>query len=167
MSSEHRASVGDAATVSVIVEVEPTVAFDVFTREIDQWWRRGPAFRGLPDGAMLLEPHIGGRLLEGRASSSSTPWLERGRVTVWEPPVRLTLTWRSGNFAPDEQTEVDVRFEAVAAGTRVTVRHSGWASLRPDHPARHGKTGPAMSHEVGAWWGALCTALREYLHGRR
>ena len=167
MTSERPPSVGDAATVSVIVEVEPTVAFEVFTREIDQWWRRGRAFRGPSNGAMFLEPHVGGRLLEGHAPDSPTPWLERGRVTVWEPPTRLTLTWRSGNFAPGEDTEVDVRFEPVGESTRVTVRHSGWAALRPDHPARHGKTGAAMSHEVGAWWGALFTALREYLHGRR
>ena len=32
---------GDQATVSIIVAVEPAVAFEVFTQETDLWWRRG------------------------------------------------------------------------------------------------------------------------------
>jgi hypothetical protein len=42
----------------------------------------------------------------------------------------------------------------------VTVTHSGWAALRPDHPVRHGKVGAEHSREVGLWWGALLAALR-------
>jgi hypothetical protein len=32
---------GDSARVSVTVEVPPTLAFEIFTEEIDRWWRRG------------------------------------------------------------------------------------------------------------------------------
>jgi hypothetical protein len=36
---------GDTARVSVSVAVAPALAFEIFTREIDQWWLRGVKFR--------------------------------------------------------------------------------------------------------------------------
>ena len=66
------------------------------------------------------------------------------------------------NFAPGESTHVHVVFEAVPAGTRVTVCHSGWAALRADHPVRHGKQGPAFIRMIGLWWGDLMTSFREF-----
>jgi uncharacterized protein YndB with AHSA1/START domain len=83
-----------------------------------------------------------------------------GRVEVWEPPHRLALTWRSTNFAPDQVTRVDVRFEPVAEGTRVTVTHSGWDGLPPRHPARHGLTGREFVIMQGRWWGDMLTAVK-------
>ena len=68
---------------------------------------------------------------------------------------------RRVNFDPGESTHVQVVFEAVPTGTRVTVRHSGWATLRADHPVRHGKEGPAFIRMIGLWWGDLMTSFRE------
>jgi uncharacterized protein YndB with AHSA1/START domain len=87
--------------------------------------------------------------------------IEAGRVTLWEPPTRLVFDWRNLNFAPDEKTEVEVRFEAIGDGTRVTVEHRG------GHPARHGLLGPAHSRQLGLWWGELMSAMREYTAERR
>ena len=61
---------------------------------------------------------------------------EVGRVLAWDPPGRLSFEFRARAFASDESTTVDVRFEAVAGGTRVRLEHRGWASLPEDHPAR-------------------------------
>ena len=36
---------GDGAKVSVLVDVPPAEAFAMFTDEIDEWWRTGPAYR--------------------------------------------------------------------------------------------------------------------------
>jgi hypothetical protein len=36
----------DSARVTTFVGVSPEDAFAVFTEQIDQWWRRGPRFRG-------------------------------------------------------------------------------------------------------------------------
>ena len=102
-----------------------------------------------------------GRLFERRSSEPQAPVLERGRVLVWDPPTRLAFTWRAGNFSPDENTHVEVLFESRDAGTCVTLRHSGWAALRPDHPARHGRTGVATTYTIGRWWGELLSGLRE------
>jgi len=64
-------SAGDRVTVSVLVAVPQAIAFEVFTREIDLWWRRGPKFRfGRQPGALTFEPALGGRLFESFDSDS-------------------------------------------------------------------------------------------------
>jgi uncharacterized protein YndB with AHSA1/START domain len=159
---------GDQATVSVLVELERSAAFDVFTREIDRWWRRGPKYRfgGRGSGTLCFETHAGGRLFESFTTPSGTHVIEAGRVLAWEPPARLLLLWRNPDFAADESTEVEVRFEPVGARTKVTVQHRGWAALRADHPARHGLEGAAFSRMLGLWWGELMSSLHEFV-GRR
>lgn len=161
-------SSGDQATVSAFVAVEPADAFEVFTRETDLWWRRGVKYRlaGRRPGTLWFEPGVGGRLLESFATESGTHVYEVGRVTVWEPPSRLVLTWRNANFAPGESTELEVTFEPSGHGTRVTVQHRGWAALRPDHPARHGLDGAAFSRLIGLWWSDLMTSMRELVDAR-
>ncbi|MEZ4300590.1 MAG: SRPBCC domain-containing protein, partial [Polyangiaceae bacterium] len=128
----------DQARVSILVRVPVDVAFRVFTEQIDQWWRRGPRFRvaGRNQGILFLEPRAGGRLYESFEAQGETRVFETGKVTVWEPPSRLVLTWRTSNFGPEELTEVEVRFAESASGeaTEVTVTHRGWSALREDHP---------------------------------
>jgi uncharacterized protein YndB with AHSA1/START domain len=159
---------GDQARVSVLVKVPPDVAFQVFTEEIDLWWRRGLRYRvsGKGRGVMCIEPGVGGRLFESIESKGGTRVVETGRVTAWEPPSRLVLEWRNVNFAPAEKTEVEVVFAPSPSGTLVTVTHRGWAAIRPDHPARHGLDVPAFIGMIGSWWGDLMTSLRERAAGR-
>jgi uncharacterized protein YndB with AHSA1/START domain len=165
--SEGRDAVapGDCAVVTVFVGVPPEVAFDVFTREIDLWWLRGPAYRiGARDrGQLNFEPGVGGRLFETFPGSAGMRTFEMGRVTGWDPPSGLDFEWRGVNFKPDEKTFVTVRFEPSKHGTLVTVRHQGWSALRDDHPARHGRVGPEFSRMIGGWWGQLMTSLREHI----
>jgi hypothetical protein len=55
---------GDGATVTVSVHVTPDDAFDIFTQEIDLWWREGPRYRiaGRRRGQLSFEAGVGGRL---------------------------------------------------------------------------------------------------------
>ena len=154
----------DQTTVSVTVATDPTTAFEIFTRETDQWWRRGPKFRiaGKERGLLRFEPWVGGRLIEEFESPEGPQVFTKGTITAWEPPQRFRFEWRGVNFAPGESTRVEVQFEAVPTGTRVTVRHSGWAALRDDHPVRHGQQGPAFIRMIGLWWGELMTSFREF-----
>jgi uncharacterized protein YndB with AHSA1/START domain len=154
---------GDRVRVSVAVAVPPAVAFEVFTGEIDRWWRRGPKFRhaGLRGGFVCLEPHVGGRLFESIDSEDGERVFEVGRVHVWEPPTRLAFSWRNANFSPDELTNVTIEFEPTSSGTLVTVTHAGWGALRADHPARHGLQGAPFSRMIGLWWGEQMTSLRQ------
>jgi len=156
---------GDAASVSVRVRVAPADAFDVFTTEIDQWWRTGPAYRiaGRRRGQLYFEPGQGGRLFETFEASKGSRTVQVGKITRWEPPRRFALEWRGVNYAPSESTVVEVTFEAQGDGTLVTVRHSGFASLRDGHPVRHGEAGAVFTRRIGMWWADLMRALREHV----
>jgi uncharacterized protein YndB with AHSA1/START domain len=159
---------GDQARVSVLVAVPPDVAFQVFTEEIDQWWRTGMRFRlGKKRSVIRIEPGVGGRLFESFETPSGTRVHDTGRVTTWDPPSRLVFEWRAVNFAPSEKTEVEVSFEPSASGTLVTVTHRGWSRIRPDHPVRHGQDVPAFLRMLGLWWGDLVNAMREHALERR
>lgn len=158
-------SAGDQARVSVAVAVPPADAFEVFTGEIDRWWRRGAKFRhaGARRGLIALEPRVGGRLFESFEGDDGAHVVEVGRVRVWEPPARLVFSWRNATFAPHEWTEVEVQFAPTRGGTLVTVTHRGWSSLRADHPARHGKAGADFARMIGLWWGEQMASLRQTL----
>lgn len=160
---------GDAAAATVFVAVSQQDAFEVFTQEIDLWWRRGPRFRssGKHAGALCFECGPGGRVFETFELSSGSRTIEVGKVIVWDPPARLSLAWRAANFKPHELTIVEVSFQPSGEGTLVTVRHRGWSALPDDHPARHGLTGAAFSRMIGMWWGDLLTSLREHAAERR
>jgi len=154
----------ETARVTTFVAVAPEDAFEVFTAEVDLWWRRGPRFRG---GGAASEIRFdrdaeGHRLIEQNASEL----FEIGRVRVWDPGKRLVLDYRLRNFAPGERTEVEVRFEATGQGTRVTLEHRGWDGIRRDHPARHGLSGEAFGSMIGLYWGDLVTTYRQHASTR-
>jgi uncharacterized protein YndB with AHSA1/START domain len=160
---------GDQTTVTVLVDVEPDVAFEVFTTEIDQWWRRGIAYRvaGRRPGVLVLEPKPGGRLFEQYEHSQGPRTYEAGRITAWEPPHRLAFEWRASNFQPGEVTFVDITFTRTESGkTQLVLVHRGFAALRPDHPVRHGEPVNVFIASMGQWWGRLLSGLREYVLDR-
>jgi uncharacterized protein YndB with AHSA1/START domain len=156
---------GDGASVSVTVNVAIEDAFDVFTREIDLWWRHGRAYRiaGKAPGSLILETKSEGRLFETFAHKSGTRTFEVGKIVRWEPPHALSFEWRGVNFKPGEKTLVEVSFTALGESTLVHLRHSGWSTLPANHPARHKLEGAAFSRMIGLWWGQLLSALREHV----
>jgi hypothetical protein len=155
--STARPSLTDSILVTTVVAVDPATAFEVFTTEVDTWWRHGPRYRVVDgEGTMRFEPGTGGRLLEVVDSGAVH---ERGRIRVWDPP--KLLIWQSlGGREPEESTEVEVRFESTERGTRVTVEHRGWDGVPPDHPVRHGLDSSAFGGLMGRWWADLLTAHR-------
>ena len=126
----------DRVTACVEVGIDPQSAFDLFTKEIDAWWHRGPHdfYDGQRAQAVRFEPGVGGRYLEVYDDSVEDA-LEIGRITLWEPGRRLV--WRMSL----DDTEVDVRFEATSQGTRVVLEqriiaggvkahfYSGWRHI--------------------------------------
>src|SRR5207249_4913230 len=60
---------------------------------------------------MTLEPGARGRVMERG--------LEVGRVVDWRRCERILLEWRHADWASEEVTEVEIRFAAAEAGTRV------------------------------------------------
>jgi uncharacterized glyoxalase superfamily protein PhnB len=111
-------SQGAAIRVTTLVPLDPARAFVVFTEDIGIWFRRTPKSFP-PEPAVVgirIEPGVDGRLLGTYANS--TDGLEIGRITVWEPGSRLV-------FVDDDDTEVEVRFDADGTSTRVTLEHRG------------------------------------------
>lgn len=125
-----------AVTAAVEVGVDPATAFTIFTERIDEWWVRSPyawndAARAV---GMRLEPGVGGRWVEVHDAATGEGF-EIGRVAIWEPGARLVMSYRDADL-PEPVTEVEVRFQAVEGGTRVTIEHRGWERVDPELAAR-------------------------------
>ena len=148
--------------VALRIKAPPLRVFEAFTADIGSWWRpnalfsftpRSPgvlAFEGAGEGARLIE-----RLPGGKA-------FEIGPVRVWTPGERLVFGWRQATFAPGMDTEVEVRFEAVGAETRVTVEHRGWDSVPIEHVARHHFPDGVFLRRHAEWWQALLASLAAF-----
>ncbi|WP_432768882.1 MAG: ATPase [Sphingopyxis sp.] len=150
-----------AVIVALRVAATPARAFEVFTRDIGRWWQSHALFelsrRG--DGALRFDPAgPGGRLVTRFADGDE--W-EIGAVRHWEPGERLAFAWRLPSFAPEQTTEVEVRFEAVGAETRVTVEHRGWDGIPQGHVARHGFELMLFQRRLGEHWRRQLAAMRD------
>ncbi|MEM6733862.1 MAG: SRPBCC domain-containing protein [Myxococcota bacterium] len=105
-------------------------AFETFTRRIDTWWP--PSHRFEPGSEVLLEGKVGGRFLERVGEKERV----HGEVVRWEPPHRLSYTWRPGSDVGP--TTVDIEFHELGSDrTRVEVHHrEGESGLGKDWPER-------------------------------
>lgn len=130
------------ADVRVTVRVAAPIerAFQVFTERCDAWWPRQYRLGQAARIDLVLEPRAGGRWYERSADGKECDW---GKVLLWDPPRRLTLSWQIGvGFVPEPDAQrasrVEVTFvEDGPARTIVTVSHSefhrhgeGWESMR-------------------------------------
>lgn len=75
-----------------------------------------------------------------------------GKVLTQVPGERLVLELWTWSFRPNERTEVEITFDAIAEGTRVTIVHRLWHE-------RDG-SGAEFRTVVGLWWGGLIPAYR-------
>jgi uncharacterized protein YndB with AHSA1/START domain len=158
--------VASRVLVAVRVAATPERAFAAFTDEIGEWWRPNGLFQLTPvgPGQMEFEPGPNGRLVERRAGGGE---YEVGRITLWDPPTELAFQWRPASFAPDQATEVHVRFEPAGAETRVVVEHTGWDAIAPKHVARHGFPLEAFLQREAEWWQGLLHSLQSQVQVRR
>lgn len=109
---------------TIELRCEPERAFALFTERAGEWW---PSERRHTDddaSTIRIEPE--GRFYERAADGTE---VQLGRVRNFEPPHRLALDWYPGS-GPAQPTFVEVEFERVAGGTRVTVTHGAGAAPR-------------------------------------
>jgi hypothetical protein len=126
---------------SVQVPWDPSAAFRRFTAEIDSWWPLRTHSVGQDEAALVeFEGRVGGRIVERVRGGRECVW---GTVTVWDPPNRVGFTWHPGR-SPDTAQQVDVRFSAAGAGTRVELEHGGWE--------RYGKGAAGSRRGYGLGW---------------
>ena len=150
--------------VALRVPVPAARAFSAFTEQIAEWWQPHGLFQFTDGrtGTLAFEPGPGGRLVETYPDGSS---FVVGLVRTWDPPHRLALSWRQASFAPDQETELHVRFDDVedpagaVAQTRVVVEHVGWDTIPREHAARHGLPLATFQLRFAEWWQALLRSL--------
>lgn len=121
---------GDVSVkTSLEVTLDPPTAFTVFTEEVERWWRPGPTqtFEDEIGVGIRFESGIDGRWLEVHGAQL----MELGRITAWEPGRRLTFRYSDDGPALDVG-EVEIRFDAIPYGTRVSLEHRGWVDEAPD-----------------------------------
>ena len=148
----------EAAIVrTVAVDVEPHVAFEIFTNEIGEWWHSADHSWQNPARAvgMIIEPFAGGRWLEvwDATTGEGTTW---GHVIAWQPGRRLVVTYEVPDCPAEPPTELEITFEPIDDRTRVTLTHSGLDRLAPAARSRLG------THA----WTPLVTWYRRHIERR-
>ncbi len=148
----------ERVVVTTFGAIQPATAFEVFTRDIELWWKQTPRYRRMPGqaGKLAFEGAPPERLVE----KNQTTTHEIGRVLAWEAGKLLAFEWHGGDFGPADRTRVHVLFEAHRGGTRVTLEHTGLGALPAQHRARHGFSGEAFEAMLGYYWADLLTAYR-------
>ena len=123
---EMRSAEFDPNSVRRVLQVgaPPEIAWRVFTGEMGSWWPLAMYKIGKTSAVdAVIEPRAGGRWYERDDDGSTCDW---GRVLAWEPPSRLVLSWditADWRYDPQLQTEIEARFVADGAGTRLEFEH--------------------------------------------
>jgi uncharacterized protein YndB with AHSA1/START domain len=125
---DHRSSIAEVRK-AVTVDTSPPRAFELFTKEIQQWWPLPTHSVGEQHAASVaFGEGVGATIVETLADRTTAIW---GTVTRWEPPHLVAFTWHPGN-PESEAGLVEVTFTLdESGGTIVELVHTGW-ERRPD-----------------------------------
>lgn len=130
---------------TLTVPVEMDRAFRLFTDELASWWPQEYTWAKNVLETIAIEPQQGGRCFERGPHGFHSDW---GRVLVWDPPLRLVLTWqispeRVPEPDPARASEIEVRFiEEDSSTTRVELEHR--------HLDRHGENARMYRDGLGS-----------------
>jgi uncharacterized protein YndB with AHSA1/START domain len=136
--------------VRLTVKAPPERAFAAFVEEIHRWWPLATHRIDARSTTCLIEPRLGGRLLERSPDGTEQVW---GHVTAYAPPRRLAFTWQV-MCAPDEAQDVEVRFTATAGGTEIRLTHVGWERLGERAAAKRAMYDKGWAQVLGVGYAA-------------
>jgi uncharacterized protein YndB with AHSA1/START domain len=151
---------------STTVALAPHEAFEFFTARPLRWWPDRHRLVAGERAGMVIEPAVGGRWYEEDRDGARAEW---GTVLVWDPPRRLTLTWRiSGRWRPlpDDTgaSEIEVGFAPAqdGAGTLVTVAHTHLERYGADAAGmRAALDAPRLGETLSAFAAAVAEAASD------
>ncbi len=130
MVNDGRAAraVADLPDGSIVATVEVAApAGRVFealaSHAVVDWWVRPGVF---DTREWIGDVRVGGRW-QASGLGNGRPYTLEGEFLEVDPPARLVHTWRAAG-APGAPSTVTYVLEPVDAGTRVTLRHAGFAS---------------------------------------
>jgi hypothetical protein len=120
----------------VMVPVDQSRAFELFTAQMNLWWPLATHSVGLENAEQVEFPsEAGGSILETMQDGSTSVW---GTVTGWNPPVSVAFTWHPGQ-SDASAGDVEVCFTPDGSGgTVVELTHSGWERRSDGASARIG-----------------------------
>ncbi|HEX2733262.1 MAG TPA: SRPBCC domain-containing protein [Polyangiaceae bacterium] len=108
---------------TVDIAVPPERVFKALTTdELTQWWGSAELYRTTKHD---IDLRVGGKWRSEGVGNDGTPFHVGGEVLEVEAPSKLVYTWKP-SWDNAEPSIVAYRFEAIAEGTRLTVRHSGF-----------------------------------------
>jgi uncharacterized protein YndB with AHSA1/START domain len=112
--------------IGITVATDVAYAFRTFTEDVGSWWPAESHSVGEERVAsVVMEPGVGGRFFERWDDGTERQW---GEILEWDEPRRFVCSWQPNPDRP-APTEIEVRFEAVDGGTRVTLEHRHWERL--------------------------------------
>jgi len=125
---------------SIDLKLDPPAAFGALVGELST---------ALSELGMQFETEAHGRVREGA--------MEVGRVISWQPHERIALEWHGADWHPDEVTTIELRFEPIESGTRVTLEQPELSSVLGE-----------QADEVAGWFaGEVAAPLLRSLAPRR
>lgn len=111
--------------------------------EIFSAWMSSEGHSAMTGGVAHVDPVVGG-------AYDAWDGYIHGTTLALEPSTRLVQTWRSAGFTEEnEDSQIEVRFEANDAGTLVRVRHS---IVPSDH----------QGYENGGWQKSYFDPMKAY-----
>ena len=153
-----------AVQKSIVVDAPVERAFQVFTQEMQTWWPPEHHLLDAPLAAMVVEPHVGGRVYDVGTDGSECQW---SRVLAYEPPTRFVFSWDINlkweiETDLERTSEIEITFTPEGDDrTRVDLEHR--------HLDRHGDGWESMRDAVGApnGWGLGLGRFAEAAAARR
>jgi uncharacterized protein YndB with AHSA1/START domain len=152
----HQETSPYAVRTTLTVPAPVEAAFAAFTDRLGDWWTKEYTWSGPEVLAEIgIEPEPGGMAYEIGPHGFRADW---GRVTAWEPPRRLVLSWQIGPDrvpVPDPAlaSEVEVTFAPDGGATRVSVEHRDFD--------RHGDAAEGYWEAMTAGWHELLSRYAE------
>lgn len=121
--------------VSAIVPASPEQVYET--------WLSSSGHTAMTGADASVDPRVGGNY-------DAWDGYITGRTIALDPGRRIVQSWRTADFTEEDlDSEIDVLFEAVDEGTRVTINHSDVPALQ-------------RGYEEGGWEESYFVPMREY-----
>ena len=139
------------ATIEVAASPERVFRSLTAPEEILRWWGAEGVYRATE---WTTDLRIGGEWRAGGKSADGRPFSVGGTILEIDPPRRLVQTWKA-DWDGANETKVTYSLDPISGGTRVTVRHEGFA----------GRAESCAGHTQG--WERVLGWLSAYLSPRQ
>lgn len=121
-------AVADVTTGMLLASVEiaapPERVFRALASDdITKWWGSADTYRTTK---WTGDVRVGGAWLTEGIGSDGTPFSVGGEFLEVDPPRKIVQTWRAP-WDGNHTTTITYRLEPIEGGTRVTVKHEGFA----------------------------------------